>query len=437
MAFNTHKHSKIKFSLFFAMLIFASLPIFAFSLGELQEKLSETFSTFEDPNAGITGYRALLIPFGGKAESMGQAFTALSDDISFFEFNPAASSRLQNTELAVFHNAWIADSSVDTIAYTTRGQYTGFGLYGKFFYLPFTEYNVFGEDVSNGYYSESIVGFNLSHNFLAGYRFRGISVGFNAKAAYRSVPNYSSDETNKLIPKSGLNQSGIAVVGDLGVKSSFNFLKFFVSRTTNFNIGVSMNNIGIGFTNLANTFKLDSPVPTRLNAGFSWNILEPFTLAFEFTKPLNLLAIQQSEMWSASTGFSYAFTKDFSVEGGFLLKGANPKISLGSTFSVNSLVMNLCYTLDFTTSVNPFNRISFSAKANFGDKNRQEQQNKIDVLYSEGLTLYSAGYAEEAINKWKEILSYDKNFDPAIDAIKTTEATLELQRRIVEIQTLD
>ena len=68
---------------------------------------------------------------------------------------------------------------------------------------------------------------------------------------------------------------------------------------------------------------------------------------------------------------------------------------------------------------------------------RKNIQNKIDELYVTGLQLYAEGFYAEAISTWEEILIYDKNFDPAIYALKTAKETLALQIKIMEIQTLD
>ena len=78
-----------------------------------------------------------------------------------------------------------------------------------------------------------------------------------------------------------------------------------------------------------------------------------------------------------------------------------------------------------------------TAKYNFGDRGRQSIQNKIDELYVTGLQLYAEGFYAEAIATWEEILVYNKNFDPAIYALKTAKETLALQIKIMEIQTLD
>ena len=109
----------------------------ALDLTDLTDTLAGSFLEMAGDNEGTTGFRSLLIPQGGRSESLGGAFTGLCDDVSYIDYNPAASAILENTEIALFHNAWIADSAMETIAATTR--FNNFGIGGKIscFYVPF------------------------------------------------------------------------------------------------------------------------------------------------------------------------------------------------------------------------------------------------------------------------------------------------------------
>lgn len=422
---------KIIFS-FLACLLWGGF-VHSLSFEEFYDDYFGSFDSFIDENEGLTSFRSLNVPFGGRAESLGGAFTALANDISFFEYNPAASSILKNTELAVFHNSWIADTSIDTIAFTIRNNTFGFGTFAKCLYLPFTEYNIFGQKMTSGYYSESVLGLNFSNNFFAGYNFRGLALGATIKVAYRSMPDYSDDYSGNIIEDSGLSQSAFALLGDFGLRTSFNFGKFFISREPNFHIGLSLMNLGLAFENEG----LDLALPTKINAGMAWTFAKTATINLEVQKPLNLSNISKSEKMAFGGGFSFAFTKSFAFQTGFLLKGGNPKISLGAEFPVKILLLNINYTFDLSSSLSPINRFSLSAKLNLGDRGRQDTQAKIDELYVKGLQLYAEGYIAEAIDAWEEILVYNKNFDPAIYALETAKETLALQIKIREIQTLD
>ena len=196
-------------------------------------------------------------------------------------------------------------------------------------------------------------------------------------------------------------------------------------------------NLGAALTGFGDEVKADDPLPTKVQGGFSWQPIIPLILTFEFQQPINLAEIEKSEHWAAGTGCFVQITDFFAVAGGFQLKGANPRFSLGSEFLVQKAIVNLNYTFDLTSSLNPLNRVSLSAKILLGDRGRKEKQNKIDELYLEGLNLYAQGHLEEAIQVWEQILLMDRRFDPAIESIATAKETIRLQKRIKDIQTLD
>lgn len=400
----------------------------ALDLSDPYTYLSGIFEPLISGTEGQTAFRSLLIPGGGRAEAMGSAFSALANDISFLETNPAGSASMKNTELSVFHNSWIADSKLETISYTRRDDNFGYGASLRSFYVPFTEYNTFGERVSRGYYTETFGTLNIAYNFLAGYYFKGVAVGANLKAGYRSVPDYS-DNNGNLVQGSGLSQSSFTVMADAGVQSRFNFLKLYNSRDPNFFVGMTARNFGPPVQGEA--------LPSLVTFGLAYKPLNPVTLAAEIQQPVNLLSLADSEALIPGAGLSVEFARFFTFFAGFQLKGANPRASIGGELNMNDIQLNVNYTLDMTTQAALFNRVSLAAKLNLGDRGREAQQRRVEKLYIEGLTLYSYGKLEEAIDVWRNALELDQSFDPARDNIKTAAVTLELQKRIKDIQQLE
>ena len=124
---------------------------------------------------------------------MGTAFTAMAIDSGFIESNPAGSSRLYRDELSLHHHSWIADSNLEGIVYGARINDFGFGVGGKFLFLPFTGYNEWGERESSGIISESIGIANISYNFFNNYYFSGVALGMNVKGAFRNIPEDNRD----------------------------------------------------------------------------------------------------------------------------------------------------------------------------------------------------------------------------------------------------
>lgn len=413
--------------------VFSACP-YALDLVGTAGGLSDVFSSFVDGNEGLTVFRSLNIPSGGRAESLGTACVALGDDSSFFDYNPAASCILERTEVSVCHNAWIADSAMETVSATARDGNLGYGAQLKCFYVPFTEYNLYGDSVSGSYYSETSAALNVSYNFRAGYNFRGIALGGSARAAWRDVPDYTDNKTDSVISGSGLEQSAAALMLDFGAIVRFNAAKFFSDRNPNLSLGFSVMNAGLSVTGFGSSLEVDDALPTRVAAGFSWRAAKTLLISAEFRQPVNLLSLSSSGLWSAAAGVELSVMERLSFDFGFLLQGANPRISFGGGFSVMRAVVNVNYTFDLTSSANPVNHISLSARMRFGDRGRAALREKVDSHYIAGVSLYASGRIEEAVLEWERALSLDPSFDPAREAREIAVRFLGVKDDIMGIQ---
>ncbi len=392
--------------------------------------LADAFFKTAGANEGTTSFRSLLIPSGGRAESLGAAYIGLADDISFIDYNPAASSILSETEIALFHNAWIADSAKETLAATTRFGNLGIGGKLSCFYVPFTEYDRFGARASSNYYSESALTLNAAYNFFAGYTFKGLAIGGNLKTAWRAVPDYADDDTGAILSGSGLSQSALAIMGDVGIMLRFNAAKFYDSGDGNLYIGLSMSNIGAAFTGFTKEIKADDPLPTNAGIGISYKPINQLLFSFDFMQPLNLFNITERQVFSAGGGTEIKITNFISVLAGFRLKGGNPRISFGSEFELFKIRMNVNYTFDLTSSINPVNHLSFSAKLKLGDKGRAVKRRQIEEMYAEGLSYYAERDFDKAIEIWEDVLKIDRHFNPAKDGIKSIKKYLNMIDRL-------
>ncbi len=439
MGMFTSKKTFVKEILFVFLMILPGGNSFALDLSDVNNTLASTFMGLVDNNEGLTSFPSLNITSGGREESLGGAFTGLSDDICFFDYNPAASCILRLGEAALFHNSWIADSNLESLAWADRYGDFGVGAKLKCFYVPFTEYNYFGERVAGNYYSETTAIINASYNFFHGYYFKGLAVGVNLKGVWRSVPDYTDNETDSIISGSGLAQSGLGIMADIGFIMTFDAAKNFGSREPNLRLGLSVQNLGAAFTGFGSqgTFKLDDPLPTAVAFGASYRLFKKLALTADIKKPINLSDFSKSAAWSAGAGIEFNVTEFFSVLGGFRLKGANPRISLGSEFTIKKIVFDVNYTFDLTSSLNPVNHFSLSARFKLGDHGRKQKQEKCDSFYTRGLDEYSKGNYGAAISCWEAALKEDKSFTPAKKWIETVRASQKLFNRVINIQSLD
>lgn len=415
---------KRRFLLICIFLLAGSL-VYGADFSYIYGSMAEAFPNL-DPNAGLTSFPTLLIPMGGKYEGMGTAFTAVADDSSFLEANPSASSLLNYTELSFTHNNWIADSNMEGVIYTMRFNDLGIGMGGKFLYVPFTEYNDWGERVSKGYYSETVATVNVSYNFFSSYYFYGLAAGVNIKVAYRHIPE-------AIYP----GQSRAMAMADLGLLTRINFMKFFASRTKNFSVGLVLKNLGPPLLLPEYGPTAMEPLPTQITAGVAYSPIRPVTAALDFNLPISFYADYPAEQWSLAGGADVAFTEFFSVHTGFRFKGAQPRFSIGSTIDLAKVSFVINYTLDMATQVGAIDRFSVEAKLKIGDRGRAALQAKIDELYTTGLEAYANGNLNDAISSWEQLLQLDPAFQPAIELITTAKKAQNLEQQMEQIQKVE
>jgi tetratricopeptide (TPR) repeat protein len=387
-----------------------------------------------DDNAGLTAFPVLRVPMGGRAEGMGTAFSAVADDLTFIEWNPAGSSMLANTELGFYHNNWIADTKVEGIVFASRLKNLGYGGAIKWLYTPFSEYNMYGERVSKGYYSEAVATLNISYNFLAGYYFSGISLGANIKGAFRFMPDFSDadDQGNNqgsVISGSGRDQSAGMVMMDLGALTRFNLLKFYNAREKNTSLALVIRNLG--------PLSKEEPLPTSVTAALAYKPFRPLTLAFDYTYPLNMqdFSLSEKPFWAA--GANVNITNFLSMRAGVLGRYGGYRVTIGSAVDLGKIALDLNYSLDLLTQITPLNRISLGVRFNFGDKGRQELSDQVDALYLSGLDAYSIGDIAQAQADWEEALRLNPRFDPAKEGLTLIMNSENLEGRINTMQTLE
>lgn len=408
-----------------------NIPLFSLDIqedfyGSVNDYLQGIFGI--DENQGLSTLPILSIPLGGKVEGMGTASAALTDTAAALERNPAVSARLERTELALYHNNWIADTKIEGLLYTRRSDQMGFGVGGKWLYLPFTEYNDYGERASKGFYSEGVALANVSYTLFPGYYFAGLSVGANLKAAFRLVPDYS-DDNGSIKKGSGLSQSALALMVDGGLLTTFNFLKYYSSRERNTAVALVFKNVGLPVAG--------DPLPTEITAGFTYKPIRPLQFAFDATFPLNLQDPSLSEGPYWATGVSATLTPFVSMRSGLLAKAGNVRLTIGSAIQIDLITLEINYTLDLLTQLTPFNRVSLAVQFNLGDEGRAERARKVDELYLLGLTAYAQGNYESALHYWKKALDLDPAYDPAKEGIQAIEGVEALTNRIEKIQKIE
>lgn len=412
------------------LLFLLPLPLIAQAIDypEQYYTLCEQFGI--DPHEGESSFLTLNIPAGGRYEGMGTAFTSVTSDIGYLDSNPAASSFVPKTELTFLHNDWISDTNLESIAYTIRGDKMGFGMAVKSLYLPFTGYDNWGDKMVDqltggnrqGYYSESIFTLNYSYSLFRNYYFEGISLGGNFKAGYRNLSS-----ALQLYP----DQNALSLMGDVGLLTRFNFLKYYSSREKNAAFGITARNMGMELIENPDT------LPTQASAGFSWYILQPLLISIDFNYPFNLDG-SEAELYSLAGGFDLAITDFFSIQGGYYHKQGLPRLTMGTMIGINEFTLVTNGTVDLTNALSKDDlRFSVALKMDFGDRGRKTRQEKIQELYLEGVDSFADGELLKAISIWEECLKLDKSFTPAEEMITTAKRTIDLEEKMRDQQRVE
>ncbi|MDR2370288.1 MAG: UPF0164 family protein, partial [Treponema sp.] len=286
----------------------------------------------------------------------------------------------------------------------------------------------FGERVSKGYYSEAVGILNASYNFFPSYYFSGVSVGINLKGAFRFVPDYTDNEDN-IISGSGKSQSAVMAMGDIGVLTRFDFLKPYLARDRNMSFALVVRNLGPPAK--------DDPLPTVMTAGLSYKPMRPLLFSFDFSYPLNLKdpALSEKPYWAA--GVADNVTSFLSMRTGLLAKHGNVRLAVGSAIMLKTIAIDVNYSLDLLTQMQPLNRVSVGVRFDLGDQGRALLSAKVDELYLSGLDAYAAGNYTEAESSWNEALKLDPQFVPARESLAALLHAMEVERKIDAMQRLD
>mgnify|MGYP003563391394 CR=1 FL=1 len=404
--------------IFLTVLMYTCLLVFSASGQEYQDFLSDWFEIFpglSDPtNTGLTVFPVLEISPGGERSNLGNAYTAVSRDISFFESNPAASALLERTELAFLHRNLISDVSMDSVMYSQRfgrRDRMGLGFAGKFLHFEFTSVDGRGNQLASANPTEMLIAGNFSgvlgNNLFA---WSGLALGINIKLAYRNIPFrlYDLDYIN--LPEYSQNLFGY--MADVGLLTRFNLLKGYSGRDKNFSVGLAGKNLGPPVKGEA--------LPSELSLGIAYRPLRPVMISADINYLMNFAEFSKSEGLGFATGLDVRFVNFFSLQTGFELRGSNPRFSLGADIELEPVSFIVSYTLDLTTASNRLDNFSVTAKLDFGDQGRQELRAQVDELYIQALIALSNNEYERVIELCDRILDEQDGLDPYFTPARQT-----------------
>jgi hypothetical protein len=402
---------------FLSFLLLLGISLYA-DYSDFYSGWASFFYPNQDINTGMTLFPTLFIPMGGKYEGMGTAFTAVSNDLSFIESNPAGSALLTKTGLSFTHHSWIADSNIEGLVFATRLGDMGIAASAKFLYVPFNEKDEWGRAGGSGYYIESILTANVSYTLFSSYYWSGLAFGANVKLAYMGVPE-------SIYP----DQSLLTAMVDVGVLTRFNFLYFGKSVENNFSIGAA-------FKNYSPLSTID-PLPTLATFGIAYSPIRPLLLAVDFNLPISFNASVPAERYYFAGGLTVTFSPSVAIQAGVKFKGGNPMVTVGAIIDLATVSFVVNYNLDLTSTLDPLDKFSLGAKFSLGDSGTVDKKRQADQMYLEGIRLFAGDKLEEAIALWEKVLALDPGYTPAREHIEIAKKKLQFKKDIADLKNFD
>ena len=124
------------------------------------------------------------------------------------------------------------------------------------------------------------------------------------------------------------------------------------------------------------------------------------------------------------------------MRAGLLMKAGNIRAVIGSAVSLQYISLDVNYTLDLLTQIQPLNRVALCIRFDLGDNGRKSTSDLLDQYYLAGLDAYSAARDDEARILFEKALEIDPRFEPAIEALKSLANYEQLNNRINEMRRL-
>jgi tetratricopeptide (TPR) repeat protein len=219
------------------------------------------------------------------------------------------------------------------------------------------------------------------------------------------------------------------VMADIGALTRFDFLKPYSAREPNTSVALVVRNLGPP--------AMDDPLPTVAVAALAYKPLRPLVVSFDFSVPMNLqdMGLREKPYWAA--GLAVSVTSFLSMRTGLMAKAGNVRITIGSAIELEKIALDINYTLDLLTQMQPLNRVSLGVRLDLGDGGRGALAARVDELYLTGLDAYSRGNYAEARQHWEDALAINPRFDPAREGINILAHAQNVQDRIEEMQRLD
>jgi len=351
---------------------------------------------------GEAGPPMLKMTVGSRALGLGGAFVGVSDDAYYMDSNPAGGDPRKITSLSILHQEWIQDVNYEALRFSRGFQDRFFGGLGfTYLYLPFTYYDLYGNEGGSASISQALGVLNFG--FLM--QRVNLAVGSNLKFMYNNVP---SSLLEARYGSSYENQNYLIWALDFGAIARTGLLKAYVGPEPSLSMGASLKNIGFS--------RAFDKLPIELHTGASYRLTRHLLFSGEFALPL-------FEPVYGAVGAEYDLKKTLFIEGGVQLK-ANPIFAIGVSYRKNDLEVSVSYT----PSIAFYNMVSVSVSAALGKTKADTRAQKIEEMLLSALEHFQKREYEEALSALDKVLELDRGNERAESLKKIIMEEMELEK---------
>ena len=195
-------------------------------------------------------------------------------------------------------------------------------------------------------------------------------------------------------------------MGDFGMQTSFNFLKFYSSQTRNFSVGAVVKNLGVSTLT-------DETLPQMVTTGIAWSPLRPWTMAVDcnipFTFPFQYVpGSHRQGLPRRERGRGHERQRDgFPLRAGWgaLEGGQPPDEHWARALDMGTMDLVVNYNLDLSGQLNPLDKFSVQARFNLGDSgSRGPRQRRPKRCICRGWRSTPTAITKRPSTLWEQVL---------------------------------
>lgn len=342
---------------------------------------------FSKDKAGTTGAQFLKIGCGARAIGMGEAYSAVADEVSAIYWNPAGLAQIGSRQVSAMHTMWLESINYDFLAYAQPLMEGSIGV--SLNYLSMSKMDKLDENgVKDGTFSPYDGALNVAYAQKVG----SITGGVNLKVIRQELDGDSA--------------TGFAV--DLGTLHQL---------SDKLQAAVVVQNIGPEIKFIEES----DPLPMSIRLGISARLVSKLVLALDGVAPIDnepnlhvgceytLDAIRDFPI-ACRIGYKTTTASDLDALSG---------LSGGLGFYLRGL--DIDYAWVPYGDLGDTHRISLGMK--FGEK-RESKIAKMRRHYMRGVKFYKLGKYRLAITQFKKVLKLEPNHKQSKNMIKKSQKRL-------------